>query len=198
MGEKCLQPLYPGLIGSDWHTLDPRLQRFYSAAGERRGAGLFQIHHGSSKRARALAWILRLPEEGRDVQTRLKVNDVNDPARGNQPGELWTRTFRKRELSSFQFANQNGLLAERFQLTELWFRLEAVKHSLVFVTVGGALVIGPIRIRLPLRLCPEVRARASGSDENHERFDVSVSLRVPLFGLVLAYEGYIDPEVANL
>ncbi len=144
-----------------------------------------------------MGWILRLPEEGRDVPARLKVSDVSAQARGDPTGEIWSRSFGKHELTSFQDANQHGFLSERFGLTELLFRLEVVEHSLVFVTVGGALVVGPIRIRLPLRLCPEVRARVSGHEGNRERLNVSVSLRVPLFGLVLAYEGYIDPEVAN-
>jgi hypothetical protein len=125
------------------------------------------------------------------------VRDANHPAWGGKSGEIWTRTFGNRELISFQYANEQGLLAERFWLSELWFRLDAVEHSLVFVTTGGALVAGPIRIRFPLRWCPDVRARVSGSFEKRERFEVSVSLSVPLFGRVLAYEGYIDSEMAN-
>lgn len=196
MGEKCLQPLYPGLIGHDWNSLDPQIQQFHSAPGDRRGAGMFQVHHGSTWRARALAWILRLPEEGQDVPARLKVSNVGDPVAGNRHGEVWNRAFGNRELISFQYANQDGCLAERFGIMELWFRLEVVERSLKFVTVGGALVAGIIRIPLPLRLCPEVCARVFGGEEGRERFNVSVSLRVPCFGLVLAYEGYIDPEVA--
>jgi hypothetical protein len=197
MDKKCLHPLYPSLIGNNWSALDPRLKRFYSADGERRGTGVFQIHHGPSMWARILARILRLPKEAPDVPTRLRVMEANGSAGENHHGEIWNRSFGNRELNSIQYANNHGMLAERFTLTELWFRLEVVDSSLVFVTAGGALVVGPIRIRLPIWLCPRVMGRATSGRGNRGRFNVSVNLAVPLIGLVLSYEGYIDPEVGN-
>jgi hypothetical protein len=197
MGTKRGQALYPCLMGAEWNALDARLQSFHSAAKTRRGAGRFQVRHGDRKLARVLAWLLRLPRKGQDVPAQLLVRDGGIPAGGISAAEIWKRSFGERDLISLQYANPQGLLAERFGLTELWFRLEASDHSLVFVPAGGALVLGPIRISLPLRLSPQVHARVSASREFSQRFMVSVSLVVPWIGLLLAYDGYIEPEVTN-
>ncbi len=197
MAANCSQGLYPSLVGPAWENLDPRLQRFHSASKIRRGTGLFQIRHGETKLARLLAWLLRLPKEGQDVPARLVVREGVVPAGGNVAAEIWERSFRKWNLNSIQYANHQGLLAERFGLMEIWFQLQASDHSLQFTPAGGALALGPIRIKLPLTLCPLVRARVSGSSNISERFTVSVNVVAPFAGLVLAYDGYIEPEVTN-
>lgn len=191
------EALYPSLMGAEWNNLEARLQRFHSEATPRRGAGIFQIRHGGGRLARALAWLLRMPREGKDVCARLLVCDGDHSAVGKASAEVWERSFAGQTFTSFQSANPQGLLAERIALIELWFRLEASNHSLVFVPAGAALALGRIRMRIPPRLCPMVRGRVSASDEFSQRFTVSVSLALPVFGLVLAYEGFIEPEVAN-
>lgn len=191
------QALYPTLMGVDWSSLDIRLQSFHSGALPRRGAGVFQVRHGERKPARALARLLRMPRQGQNVPAQLLVLDGGVAAGETIAAEIWKRSFGDQELISLQYANSKGLLAERFGLIELLFRLKASDHSLVFVPEGAALALGRFRMRIPLPLGPRVRGCVSTSNEFPERFTVSINVTLPAVGLLIAYDGYIDPEVKN-
>jgi hypothetical protein len=86
-------------------------------------------------------------------------------------------------------------LIERISGLELWLRLEAANGALVYVPQGAALALGPWQIKLPRGLTPMVSGKVAVSKVYPSSLDVSVSVTVPIAGLVLAYEGYIEPEV---
>jgi len=197
MGTNLNQALYPGIMGAGWNNLDQRLQRFHSAEIPRCARGKFQIRHGTGEWARFLARLLRLPREGNDVPAMLWVRGGGVPPSGPFATEIWERSFAGQKFVSYQYASRSGLLAERFALFELLFRLEAAGQSLVFVPAGVALALGPIRMRLPARLSPQVSACVSSSNDYSERLIVFVSVKFPMVGMVLAYEGFIDPEVGT-
>lgn len=101
--------------------------------------------------------------------------------------------FAGRALVSEQYESLGGLLAERFGLLDIRFRLEVVDHALCFHQAGAALSVGPLRVPLPRWLVPQVTAR-EWALPGQRCVQVAVSMHVPLAGLLLAYEGSIEIE----
>jgi Domain of unknown function (DUF4166) len=188
------KPLYPRLLSADWDALDDRLKHFHWITGTRHGSGLFEISCGRAGLARFLAWLLRLPHEGRDVPTTLVIRCEHIPNREIGAAERWERTFGSRKLYSLQYASRQKFLAERFGMLELRFLLDVCDHALLFHPVGAAIAIGPLRLRLPPPLSPQIHARVAGLEGSASRLGVSVSVAAPWIGSVLSYEGYLEPQ----
>jgi hypothetical protein len=94
---------------------------------------------------------------------------------------------------SEQYEGCGGRLGERFGLVDFQFRLEVVNHALCFHQAGAAFSVGPLHLPLPHWLAPQVTAR-EWVLPGQRRVQVAVSVRIPLAGLLLAYEGWIDIE----
>ena len=77
-------------------------------------------------------------------------------------------------------------------MLELRFHLDPSDGSLVYRQCDAALVAGPIRVRLPERLAPQIVAREDPSDVHRTRISVRVTL--PAVGLLIAYDGTVDFE----
>jgi hypothetical protein len=175
--------LYPRLLGDSWANLGDAVRRFHDSGATVHAVGVFQVRHGGSWLARALAWFARLPAAGDAVAVRLQVT-------AGAGGEEWRRTFAGRPLVSGQFGRPDGLLAERVGITELRFRLAVAGESLTYQTVCAAVGVGSWRVPLPRWLGPRVQAseRPSG---NPGRIDVSVEVGFPWLGRLIAYAGLL-------
>jgi hypothetical protein len=150
-----------------------------------RGRGVFRVGHGDNRVARAFAALLRLPPAGDAVETRLIVT----PSGG---GEHWRRTFGTRALDTWQYPSGEDGFAERLGPFEFRFRREPCDGSTIFRQIDTAIVLGPIRARLPRWCAPTVAAREDPAGERRVRVDVRVAL--PLVGPILSYAGTIDLE----
>jgi len=191
------KPLYPRLRGANWDALDARLKHFHWITGTRHGSGRFEIRYGQARLARSLARLLRLPQEGRDVPTTLAIRREHIPNREIGDAEKWERTFGSRKLCSLQYACRQKFLVECFGILEMRFLLDACDRALLFHPVGTALAIGPLRLRLPLRLSLQVHARVAGLEGPPNRLGVTVSVAAPWVGLILSYEGYLESQYLN-
>jgi hypothetical protein len=146
------------------------------------------VTHGPGSVARVLARVLRLPHEGSAVDTYLITTATGD-------GEHWLRTFDGRPLETRQRARHDGQIVERFHHLEFTFHRNTVGGATRFHQLAAALVIGPLRIRLPARCAPQVIAREEAAGPRRLHVDVRVEL--PIIGPLLSYDGTIDVEAAS-
>jgi len=153
-----------------------------------RACGRLRVARGRSRGLRLLASVLRLPRASEAAETRLEV--TSDPC-----GQQWRRTFDGRRIETRQYHAGDGLLAERFGVLELRFRLEASETGLLFRQLAAALVYGSIRLRVPAAWAPTVEAREDPAGPRQLRIHVGVS--IPALGPVLTYDGTIEIEDAR-
>src|SRR5215475_9681357 len=147
--------LYPKLLGASWSDLDSAIQRLHDSDGTVRAVGVFQVRHGTSRLARILARLARLPAAGEAVDVRLQVT-------AREKSEEWRRTFAGRPLLSIQYyrpdGRLDGVMVERMGIVEMRFRLEVAGGSLNYQTVSAGLRFGSLYVPLPYWLRPCVTA----------------------------------------
>lgn len=185
--------LYPAVLGPSWNALARSVQRLHASRaagreGEGRAEGVFSVRRGARLGARLIARLLGMPAAADSVAISLRVERT---ARG----ERWIRTFGRHPLSTAQWQS-GGLLVEAMGLTQCWFRLAAVEGALVFEQVKARFGLRRFSMPLPRWLAPHVSGRASprlvpGDDG---AVHVSVRIGVPIFGLLVAYEGTVTME----
>lgn len=173
--------LYRKLLRDSWWALDDAVRRLHASGGSIHALGVFRVRLGTSRLARLLAWIARLPSASEAVDTQLLVTAGDDV-------EEWRRTFAASQLVTLQSARPDGLLAERVGPFELRFRLQVVNGALTYQTVSAALSLGPLRFPLPHWFSPRVSAWERSVDDGN-RIEVSVEVNFPLVGYLIAYEG---------
>jgi hypothetical protein len=150
-----------------------------------RGHGILRVAHGGNAAARIVARLFLLPPAGEAVETRLVVTPAGD-------GEHWQRTFGTRALNTRQYpAGRNGF-TERHGPVEFRFDREPCDGGTIFRQIDAAIVLGPLRARLPRWCAPTVIAREDRLGERRVRIDVRVAL--PIVGPILSYAGDIDLE----
>lgn len=171
--------LYARLLGPRWHELAEIVRRLHGAGEVVHAAGTFRVRHGGNRAARFLAWLARLPAASEAVDLRLIVTPV-----GAQ--EEWRRHFADQLLVSRQWRHADGLLAERIGLAELGLQVTVHDNALRYESKRVALPLGPLRIRLPGWLAPRVTACEKPEGN---ALHVSVEVRLPLLGILIAYEG---------
>jgi hypothetical protein len=177
--------LYARLLGSEWTEVDEVVRRSHLESGSLRQVGRFRVQHGTGTLARWMLSILRLPSASEAVATELAVTS-------SESGERWTRRFGDRTWSTTQIEGAGGVLVERMGVVELRFRLQASGRALIYRQIGAALRWGLLSVALPGWLSPRVEAREEKHDGEQTR--VSVVVRAPLAGLLIAYDGIVSPE----
>lgn len=94
---------------------------------------------------------------------------------------------------SEQYAGPEGCLVERFGRLYVWFRLLVVDHMLCFCQERVGLGVGRLCVPLPHWLSPQITAR-EWAMPGEAHVQVTVSVRLPLVGVLLAYTGAIMLE----
>ena len=174
--------LYPRILGRAWNELAGAVRSAHMVGGEKRGR--FRVRHGESFVARRLARWSRLPRADDDARVVLRVRADGD-------GERWERHFGADALTTAQWAS-DGCLVERFDCWELRFALRVIDGALVYEQCGARLCLGPVRVPVPLVCAPRVRAREES--EGSDRVHVRVTVTLPCFGLLIAYDGHLAVE----
>lgn len=179
--------LYQRLVGGDaWANLAAPVQQFHQFTDSFHGVGLFRVRHGAGLIARLLAWLARLPAPGERVPVRLVVTSRHD-------GEHWHREFAGKSFVTEQSAHDGHILAERIGPTEIRYSLEVMDHALLYRQQSAALRLGSLRVPLPRWLSPRIAAR-EWVMPGEMRTRVSVKVTLPLVGLLVHYEGYVERE----
>lgn len=180
--------LYPRVLGRQWTELALAVRAVHldESASVLQAKGSFVVRHGGGCLVRLLVRLLRMPAEGDRVETRLSVFRSG-------PGERWCRTFVGRRLATAQYETWSGLLAERFGLVELRFRLVVEGGALLYAPAGASVGLGLLILPLPRRISPQVSAREE-SIATSRRVRTTVRVALPLLGPLITYSGEIEPE----
>ena len=163
---------------------DDWVRRFHTGAVSAAAAGIVDVSPGRSAPARVLGRLMRLPPPAAGLPARLCIVRRCGGAAGR---EEWIRTFGDVRLAT-RLARAGDRAAERFGPVELRMRLRATPSEVWFIPDGAAVILGRLTFRLPGLVAPQARAHAwSGGGRS---FDVEVSVRVPLLGVLMSYRGY--------
>jgi hypothetical protein len=161
--------------GDDW------VRRFHMGAGCAAAAGIVDVSPARSAPARMLGRLMRLPPPAAGLAARLCI------VRRCGGREEWIRTFGDVRLAT-RLARAGDRAAERFGPVELRMRLRATPSEVWFTPDGAAVILGRLTFRLPGLVAPQAHAHAwSGGGRS---FDVEVSVRVPLLGVLMSYRGH--------
>lgn len=172
--------LYPGILGKSWDELSGAIRSAHQPGGEK--TGCFRVTHGTGFLARRLACLAKLPEMSESAEVVLTIH-------GGQGCETWERRFGAVRFTTVQWSSE-GCLVERFGVWELRFTLRVSDGALVYEQCAARLCLGALCLPVPLAFAPRVSAREEAGEMNQVRVSVSVSL--PVFGRLIAYDGHLD------
>ena len=173
--------LYQQVLGERWWALTELVRRAHEAGEERRGH--FLVSNGDRWVAKRLARWSRLPRSANAAATRLKIT-VEGTA------QLWERQFGSDAFTTKQWMGDGGRLVERFGAWELSFDLHVEQEALYYVQRCTRLCVGRLRLRLPPTCAPLVSA--SEASDGPDRVRVTVTVTLPLFGLLVGYDGFLE------
>ncbi|MES2920232.1 MAG: DUF4166 domain-containing protein [Verrucomicrobiota bacterium] len=174
--------LYQNLLGSAWGELPGSVRSAHLAGVERRG--YFRVTHRAGRIAGHLIRWSKLPAANNQAQVVLRIHEED-------AGQVWERRFGSDTFSTFQWADA-GCLVEYFQCWELSFELQVMGRALLYKQCGARFCFGPIRVRVPSAFAPHVSAIERDQDLN--RVDVRVAVKLPLIGTLITYEGHLEVE----
>ena len=127
---------------------------------------------------------MRLPPPAAGLPARLCI--VRRPE-GAVDQEQWIRSFGAVRLVT-RLARAGDRAAERFGPVELRMRCRVTQSDVWFIPDGAAIVLGGLTVRLPRLVAPRAYAHAWSS--GGRSFDVEVSVRIPLLGVLMSYRGH--------
>ena len=168
--------LFPRLLGADFDTLPPLVRALHTREGAERSHGQVSVTRGHGALSRLCAWATRLPPEGEGA---IAVEIV-----AHDGVERWTRTVAGHDMRS-RLWDGDGLLCERLGLVTFGFRLGVENGAIVWRVVR----VSVFGVRLPKAWFEGVAAHESQRDG---RYQFHVSAALPLAGLLVRYEGWLD------
>jgi hypothetical protein len=164
--------------GDDW------VRRFHTGAVSATAAGTVDVAPGRSTPIRMLGRLMRLPPPAAGLTARLCIVRR---AEGSVAHEKWVRTFGAVRLATL-LVRAGERAAERFGPVELRMRCLATSSDVWFIPDGAAIILGRLSFRLPGLVAPQAYAHAWSSGDR--AFDVEVSVRIPLLGVLMSYRGH--------
>jgi hypothetical protein len=173
--------LYSEVLGKDWLALSENIRCAHSVGEETNG--IFRITHGTGWAAKKMARWSDLPQAAIAAGTRLKIFSEDS-------GERWERQFDGKAFTTRQWKGKDGFLVERFGEWELYFKLRVKEGNLFYDQSRARLCVGALHIPIPLAYGPRVVAKEM--HDSGARVRVSVIVTLPLVGLLISYEGYLN------
>ena len=174
-------PLFPRVLGPDFDTLPPTVQRLHRTPGAGRWQGEVEVERGRHLLARIFAWVTHLPPAGAGPVV-VEIDAVDSH-------ERWVRRIGGRAMPSRLWAGQGamaGLLCERLGAVLFGFAM-GVEDAAIVWRVSRVRVFG--WLPLPARAFAGVIARESERDGRY-RFDVRAEM--PVAGLLVHYRGWLE------
>lgn len=173
------EPLYQRYLQERYAVLPAAVQTLHDYDEEITYSGACDVIRGYSPFCRFVATILSLPPDGQNHP--LKVHFKKDGG-----AEHWTRYFGDQKFYSKQW-DQDGILYERINITTLAFKIDVTDRDLNLI-LKQVYVLG-----LPVGWLfkPKVIARESERDGD---FIVNVEVHLPVFGLLVKYDGWLSVD----
>ena len=172
--------LFQRLMGAEFYHLADEVKALHSRRGDSRYVGLCTVERGRNPLGRMACLLFGLPRAMRDAPIQ-----VDFDAQGAR--ETWRRSFNGSPMRS-RLRFDGGLLLDQIGPARFHFRLFRIGKELHWVAERGRVLrLFP----LPERWLDGVRCREYAEDGRY-RFEVEA--RLPLFGRLLRYEGWLLPE----
>lgn len=175
-------PLYRRVLGSAFGALPPRVQALHASTAARRWSGLAEVRRGSGLLSRIAAAVVGFPQAAAAVPVTVAFAP-------EAAGERWTRDFGGQVFSSLQSAGtgrNDYLLVERFGVASFAMALVVEKDRLYLIPRRWSLLGVP----MPRALMP---AGTSFETDADGKFQFEVEIVMPLAGLIVAYQGVLEP-----
>jgi hypothetical protein len=170
--------LYEQLLGPGFSGLPETLRALHGVRGRETWTGRAGVVRGEGRVARLCAAVAGLPPAMRDAPA--SVEFIAD-----RWSETWKRNFGGHGMAS-RLACHEGLLRERLGPILFHFELVAANGEISW-RVASVRVLG---LPLPARLFRGVQCRER---EWQGRYEFSVEAALPWVGLVVRYEGWLEP-----
>ncbi len=175
-------PLYRRILGSAYDRLPPRVQELHGSTTVRRWSGVAKVRRGRGPVVALVAAVFGFPNAASNVTVTVSFS----PDGG---AERWTLNFGGRLFSSVQSAGTGRneyLLVERFGIASFALALVIEGNNLLYIPRRWSIWSIP----MPRFLLPSGRTSESEKDR---QLCFNVEIILPIIGLVLAYEGRLDP-----
>ncbi len=165
-----------------FQRMPPALQMLHRADSPPVWHGKADIDRGTSLPARLGAWVIGLPNTGREVPVTVTLDRDS-----SGKSEKLTRNFAGKRFFSHMRLGPNQEVIEGFGMMRFTLAVTADEE-------GTKMLVSEWRIAgipLPRFLLPRSDTREFQDDEGRFNFDVRISL--PLFGLLVHYRGWLTP-----
>lgn len=176
--------LYKRVLGESFESLPAAIKEAHSFDREQHLEGRADVTGNKTMPGKLLLWLLRLPRPGKNLPTSVIF-------RRDQDGEVWHRKFGQDGFVSYLSAvtHKPGCILERKDGVSAVIRLEAVAEGLRWRVLSFRLFGLP----LPSVLAPSIEAveRDIGG-----RYHFEMTITLPLVGLFIAYQGWLEPRPA--
>ncbi|MGI9393626.1 MAG: DUF4166 domain-containing protein [Boseongicola sp.] len=174
--------LYQKILGSSFDRLPDQVKALHGVTQTQRWIGHSQVRRGKKLGARAIAGIIGFPNTADKVSVSVTLSHHGD-------GERWTREFGGKTFASFQecgTGKNDYLLVERFGIVSVALALVVEEDRLLFVPRRWSCFGLP----LPGVLLPKGETFETEADG---KFCFNVEIMAPIFGLIVAYKGELEP-----
>lgn len=172
-------PVYRRVLGVAFDALPGRVRQLHDLDTTAVWAGRADVKRGPSLVARVIAAMFGLPPDGGDQPLIVTFKPAGD-------SEVWERNFSGRRFRSTQYVSK-GLIFEAIGPITLVLKPVASSSGLS-LEMPAAKFFG---MPLPLFAVPRIATREWEVDGRY-RFEVSATL--PLFGLLVAYAGWLEKQ----
>lgn len=166
------------LLGDDIRCLAPAVAALHSTGGAVVWRGRVDVERGGGVLGHLVGTLLSLLPAGPDQEIEFRRTPKGDT-------ELWERIISGRTFAS-RLAADNGLLVERLGPAVFRFRL-VPDDTMLRWQYEGARILG---LPWPKALAPHIVAQEQASGD---RYRFTVSVKLPVIGLVVAYRGWLAP-----
>jgi len=167
-------PLYQRLLATKFTTLPAPVQALHNLTDRMEYSGTCDVVRGKNPYCRFICWLMQLPPDGPAQNLRVQF-------RADDGREHWTRIFGDKKFYSLQYAKGDALL-EKINIITLAFRVTATPEKLALVLQQVYLLGLPVGTIFR----PNVVAEEYAEDDI---FKVRVNVTLPLFGLLVRYDG---------
>jgi hypothetical protein len=175
-------PLYRRILGSAFEELPAPVARLHALDRERRWTGSAQVQRGRSILARMIARLIGFPAGTVNIPVAVTLKPEED-------GERWIRQFGEAQFQSFQRpgkARMAHLLEERFGIVTVALAL-VIRDERLYLIPRHWRILG---LPMPRFLLPEGN---SFEHADQGRFNFDVTIKAPLVGMIVSYQGALEP-----
>lgn len=176
-------PLYRRVLDTAWDRLPDIIRDLHQVETTRSFEGRAVVDRGNGLVARLIGALYRFPRAGSNIPVAVLLERQQD-------GERWQRSFAGRTFRSFQTEGEGRsacLIDERFGPVSVGLALVTDGRILEYVVRRWSF----LGIPMPMFMAPGGR---TFEFVEHGRFHFHVEIAHPWFGLIVRYQGWLEPS----